>query len=56
MQANRAAWPDWLPATIVNLGLDLRGGAHLLAEVKVEDVYGDRMDGLWPEVRDAAAR
>ena len=47
-----AAWPDWLPSGLVNLGLDLRGGAHLLAEVHVADVYADRMDGLWPEVRD----
>ncbi|RHZ97811.1 protein translocase subunit SecD [Cereibacter sphaeroides] len=46
-------WPEWLPSNIVNLGLDLRGGAHLLAEVRVEDVYAARMDGLWPEVRDA---
>ncbi|KAF0674819.1 protein translocase subunit SecD [Profundibacterium mesophilum] len=44
-------WPDFLPSSLVNLGLDLRGGAHLLAEVKVEEVYADRMDGLWPEVR-----
>jgi preprotein translocase subunit SecD len=36
----------------VNLGLDLRGGAHLLAEVKVADVYAQRMKSLWPEVRD----
>ncbi|WP_099827628.1 protein translocase subunit SecD [Oceaniglobus indicus] len=51
--ADRAAWPDWAPATLVNLGLDLRGGAHLLAEVQVSDVYADRMDGMWPDVRDA---
>ncbi|MCT8328117.1 protein translocase subunit SecD [Albidovulum sediminis] len=48
-----AAWPSWLPSAIVNLGLDLRGGAHLLAEVQVEDVYKQRMDALWPEVRRA---
>jgi preprotein translocase subunit SecD len=36
----------------VNLGLDLRGGAHLLAEVKVADVYAQRMTALWPDVRD----
>ncbi len=48
-----AAWPDFLPSSLVNLGLDLRGGAHLLAEVQVEDVYAARMDALWPEVRDA---
>jgi len=33
-----ALWPDWMPSSLVNLGLDLRGGAHLLAEVQVEDV------------------
>lgn len=44
-------WVDWLPSGLVNLGLDLRGGAHLLAEVKVEEVYEARMKGLWPEVR-----
>jgi preprotein translocase subunit SecD len=38
---------------LVNLGLDLRGGAHLLAEVRVSDVYGARMEGFWPDVRDA---
>lgn len=46
-------WPSFLPSSLVNLGLDLRGGAHLLAEVQVEDVYAARMDALWPEVRDA---
>ncbi|WBU53686.1 protein translocase subunit SecD [Paracoccus sp. SCSIO 75233] len=48
-------WPDWLPSGLVNLGLDLRGGAHLLAEVHVEDVYKSRMDSLWPELRRALA-
>ncbi|MDH3264552.1 MAG: protein translocase subunit SecD [Paracoccaceae bacterium] len=52
-EAARAAWPDWMPTTLVNLGLDLRGGAHLLAEVQLSDVYATRIDGLWPEVRDA---
>src|SRR6056297_3901756 len=45
-------WPDFLPSGLVNLGLDLRGGAHLLAEVQVEDVYAARLEALWPEVRD----
>ncbi|MDA5093876.1 protein translocase subunit SecD [Aliiroseovarius sp. KMU-50] len=51
LEADRSAWPDWAPSGLVNLGLDLRGGAHLLAEVQVEDVYGARMDAMWPEVR-----
>ncbi|PZX47901.1 preprotein translocase subunit SecD [Roseinatronobacter thiooxidans] len=48
----RARWPAFLPSLLVNLGLDLRGGAHLLAEVRVADVYADRIDGMWPAVRD----
>jgi len=48
-----AQWPAWLPSSLVNLGLDLRGGAHLLAEVQVEDVYAARMDAFWPQIRDA---
>ena len=46
-------WPGFLPSALVNLGLDLRGGAHLLAEVQVSDVYASRMQAMWPEVRDA---
>ncbi len=45
-------WPGWLPSGLVNLGLDLRGGAHLLAEVQVADVYQSRIESMWPEVRD----
>ncbi len=52
-EADAAGWPDFLPSGLVNLGLDLRGGAHLLAEVQVDQVYAQRMDGLWPELRDA---
>jgi preprotein translocase subunit SecD len=51
--AAKAEWPGFLPSKLVNLGLDLRGGAHLLAEVRVEDVYKTRIDAMWPEVRDA---
>ncbi len=53
LAADKALWPDWLPSRIVNLGLDLRGGAHLLAEVQTADVYKSRMDGYWPELRKA---
>jgi preprotein translocase subunit SecD len=48
-----AQWPNALPSALMSLGLDLRGGAHLLAEVQVADVYAQRIDALWPEVRDA---
>lgn len=46
-------WPSFLPSALVNLGLDLRGGAHLLARVRVDQVYEARMDAYWPEVRNA---
>ncbi len=51
--ADAAGWPDWLPSGLVNLGLDLRGGVYLLVEVAVEDVYADRTQAMWPELRDA---
>ncbi|KAJ54568.1 preprotein translocase subunit SecD [Actibacterium mucosum KCTC 23349] len=51
--AARDGWPGWLPSSLVNLGLDLRGGAHLLAEVHLSDVYGTRIDTMWTDVRDA---
>lgn len=48
-----ASWPSYLPSSLVNLGLDLRGGAQLLAEVQVEDVYEERMDVYWLQSREA---
>jgi preprotein translocase subunit SecD len=53
LEAQLAGWPEWMPSGLVNLGLDLRGGAHLLAEVQLGDVYESRMQAFWPEVRDA---
>ena len=44
-------WPNWLPSKIINLGLDLRGGAHLLVEVSLEDVYDERLNFIWNDVR-----
>ncbi len=52
LEAGRDGWPGYLPSDLVNLGLDLRGGAHVLVEVNVADVYQDRLDGMWPAVRD----
>ena len=47
-----AGWPAFLPSKLINLGLDLRGGAHVLVEVQLADAQADRLEGLWPEVRD----
>jgi preprotein translocase subunit SecD len=51
-QAAVDEWPGWMPSSLVNLGLDLRGGAHLLAEVQVKDVYEAHVKSMWPDVRD----
>ena len=52
--AERAgAWPSFLPDDVVNLGLDLRGGAHLLVEVQIAEVIEERMQDLRAEVRGA---
>ena len=50
-----AGWLGFLPSGLVNLGLDLRGGAHLLVEVALEDVHASFLEGFWPTVRDALA-
>ncbi|MEM6547162.1 MAG: protein translocase subunit SecD [Pseudomonadota bacterium] len=49
----RASLPDWAPKDAVNLGLDLRGGAHLLVEVEVEEVIAERLQTLRGDVRRA---
>ena len=48
LQTAADSWPSFLPSSLVNLGLDLRGGAHLLAEVHVEEVYTDVDPALHP--------
>ncbi len=38
--------PSWAPKKTVNLGLDLRGGAHLLYEVDMDKVFVERAESL----------
>src|SRR5262249_10645443 len=45
------AWPKWVPRTQLNLGLDLRGGAHLLLEMETADVRKDWLDALRDDAR-----
>lgn len=47
----REGLPKWMPHDTVNLGLDLRGGSHLLFEVQMCDVYKLRMQSLEDDVR-----
>ena len=43
--------PDWMPKQQMNLGLDLRGGSHLLLEVETQAVIKERLDGVADSVR-----
>ncbi len=45
------SYPSWLPRAPLNLGLDLQGGSHLVLEVEVEQMVGERLTGLVDEVR-----
>jgi protein-export membrane protein SecD len=46
-----ASWPSWLPRKQMVLGLDLRGGAHLLMEVDREGLVQDRTESLTGDIR-----
>ncbi len=46
LESQAALWPDWLPGSVVNLGLDLRGGVHLLVDVQVQEVFAEHLQGL----------
>ena len=44
-------WPGFLPTKKINLGLDLRGGSHILLEVIADQVVSERLQSLIDEVR-----
>jgi preprotein translocase subunit SecD len=46
-----AHWPSWLPRTQLSLGLDLRGGAHLLLAMETADVRKDWLESLRDDAR-----
>ena len=43
--------PSWLPHKQVSLGLDLRGGSHLLYEVDLNSVIRDRLSSVVDSAR-----
>ncbi|HJZ42958.1 MAG TPA: protein translocase subunit SecD, partial [Hyphomicrobiaceae bacterium] len=43
--------PGWFPRTQLNLGLDLRGGAHLLLAMETADVRKDWLETLRDDAR-----
>lgn len=44
-------WPGWFPRKQLSLGLDLRGGAHLLLAMETNDVRKDWLDTLRDDAR-----
>jgi preprotein translocase subunit SecD len=51
-KATLSSAPNWLPHQQMNLGLDLRGGAHLLWQADLESVVARRMEGIESVVRE----
>ena len=49
-EETRGIW-SVLPHKTINLGLDLRGGSHLVFEVDIEDVRTERLADLSDEAR-----
>jgi SecD/SecF fusion protein len=49
------AWPSWLPKQTVVLGLDLRGGSHLLLQVNRDGIVTERMRTLRQDARSLLA-
>ena len=43
--------PSWLPHSRVSLGLDLRGGSHLVLEVDRTDLINERVQSLLQDAR-----
>src|SRR5438552_11942503 len=43
--------PSWLPHKQVSLGLDLRGGSHLLLEVDMNQVLRERLNNVVDSAR-----
>jgi len=45
------SWPSWLPKRQLALGLDLRGGAHLLLELDTAEVRKDWLENVRDDAR-----
>ncbi|MGG7518729.1 protein translocase subunit SecD [Allorhizobium undicola] len=48
--------PSWLPHQRVSLGLDLRGGSHLVLEVDAADLVKERLQTLTQDARQTLAQ
>src|SRR5262245_43043745 len=45
------SWPNWLPKKQLDLGLDLRGGAHLLLAMDTDSLRKDWLETIRGDVR-----
>jgi SecD/SecF fusion protein len=52
-QSTLAQFPGWFPKQQVTLGLDLRGGSHLVLEVDARALVQERVQSLFGEARRA---
>lgn len=50
-QSARDSLPNWLPKQPMTLGLDLRGGSHILLQIDREDLLADRLEVARDDVR-----
>jgi len=50
-KATVSAWPRWIPQKQLALGLDLRGGAHLLYEMNITQLRQNMLKNLRADVR-----
>ena len=53
LSSTSVRWPEALPDPMVNLGLDLAGGSHILLEADPSDVSAQRMESMEEGVRNA---
>jgi preprotein translocase subunit SecD len=49
-------WTKFLPSEKINLGLDLRGGMHLLLEVETQKAVESALDKYASDIKDALAK
>lgn len=55
-ESQTAKWPAGVPTARINLGLDLKGGSHLLLEAELADVTRQRLQVKEEEVRTELGR
>ncbi|MEO1264587.1 MAG: protein translocase subunit SecD, partial [Pseudomonadota bacterium] len=55
-KATVESWPRWLPQKQISLGLDLRGGAHLLLSMDTNELRDDMLTSLRADARASLLR